>query len=53
MTDLAKENGGTLTEWNPMRAMREMLRWDPLGETAPMFGISTARSPEVRFMFNG
>ena len=37
MSEIAKKNGGALTEWNPMRAMREMLRWDPFREMAPMF----------------
>jgi HSP20 family protein len=31
-----KKNGGALTEWNPLRAMREMLRWDPFREMAPI-----------------
>lgn len=37
MTEIAKKNGGTMIEWNPLRAMREMLRWDPFREMAPMF----------------
>jgi HSP20 family protein len=37
MSEIAKKNGGALTEWNPMRAMREMLRWDPFREMAPLF----------------
>jgi HSP20 family protein len=37
MTDIVKKNGGQLTEWNPFRAMREMLRWDPFREMTPMF----------------
>lgn len=37
MADIVKKNGGQLTEWNPMRAMREMLRWDPFREMAPAF----------------
>jgi HSP20 family protein len=37
MTEIAKKNGGALPEWNPLRAMREMLRWDPFREMAPMF----------------
>ena len=37
MSEIVKKNGGTLTEWNPLRAMREMLRWDPFREMAPMF----------------
>ncbi len=35
MADIVKKNGGELTEWNPLRAMREMLRWDPFREMAP------------------
>jgi HSP20 family protein len=37
MSDIVKKNGGNVTEWNPFRAMREMLRWDPFREMAPMF----------------
>jgi HSP20 family protein len=37
MTDIVKKNGGQATEWNPLRAMREMLQWDPFREMAPMF----------------
>lgn len=40
MSEIAKKNGGSLTEWNPLRAMREMLRWDPFREMAPMFPTS-------------
>jgi HSP20 family protein len=36
MAEIVKKNGGQLTEWNPMRAMREMLRWDPFREVAPL-----------------
>jgi HSP20 family protein len=35
MTDIVKKNGGQFTEWDPFRAMREMLRWDPFREMAP------------------
>ena len=37
MTDIAKKNGGQMTEWNPLRAMRDLLRWDPFREMTPMF----------------
>lgn len=37
MAALAKKNGGALTELNPLRGMRELLRWDPFREMAPMF----------------
>lgn len=36
MADIAKKNGGQITEYDPFRAMREMLRWDPFREMAPM-----------------
>lgn len=36
MSEIVKKNGGAVTEWNPFRAMREMLRWDPFREMAPM-----------------
>ena len=37
MADIVKKNGGQMTQWDPMRAMREMLRWDPFREMAPAF----------------
>lgn len=43
MADIMKKNGGTLTEWNPLRAMREMLRWDPFREMAPMLATGFER----------
>ena len=40
MADIVKKNGGTqqqqIAEWNPMRVMRELMRWDPFREMAPM-----------------
>jgi HSP20 family protein len=39
MTDLVKKNGGQLTEWSPMRAMRDLLRWDPFREMAPFAAL--------------
>lgn len=35
MTDIVKKTGGQVGEWEPMRVMREMLRWDPFREMAP------------------
>jgi HSP20 family protein len=35
MTDIVKKNGGQVTEWEPLRAMRDLLRWDPFREMAP------------------
>jgi HSP20 family protein len=43
MTDIAKKNGGAMTEWNPLRTMREMLRWDPFREMAPVFSTHFER----------
>lgn len=37
MAELVKKNGGQITEWDPFRAMREMLRWDPFREMVPSF----------------
>lgn len=37
MTDIVKKNGGQMTEWDPLRAMRDFLRWDPFREMAPTF----------------
>lgn len=37
MSEITKKNGGAVAEWNPMRAMQEMLRWDPFREMLPMF----------------
>jgi len=39
MSDIVKRNGGQMTEWEPLRAMREMLRWDPFREMAPTFPV--------------
>lgn len=36
MAEIVKKNGGQLTEWNPVRMMREMLRWDPFREMTPL-----------------
>ncbi len=38
MNELIKKNGGALAipEWDPLRTMRELLRWDPFREMAPM-----------------
>ena len=41
MSDIVKKNGGTqqtqaMTEWSPARMMRDLLRWDPFREMAPM-----------------
>ncbi len=40
MAEIVKKNGGQqqqqqITEWNPMRMMRDLLRWDPFREMAP------------------
>ena len=37
MSELIKKNGGTVADWDPIRTMREMLRWDPFREMAPLF----------------
>jgi HSP20 family protein len=37
MTEIVKKNGGQMTQWDPMRAMRDFLRWDPFREMAPAF----------------
>lgn len=36
MADLIKKNGNVAVDFDPFRAMREMLRWDPFREMAPM-----------------
>jgi HSP20 family protein len=36
MADIVKKTSGqSLTEWNPLQAMRDLLRWDPFREMAP------------------
>jgi HSP20 family protein len=36
MTEIVKKNGAERpTEWNPLRLMRDWLRWDPFREMAP------------------
>ena len=39
MSDIVKKNGGAMSQFDPMRAMREMLRWDPFREMAPFAGF--------------
>jgi HSP20 family protein len=39
MTDIVKRNGNAMTEWSPMRAMRDLLRWDPFREMAPFASL--------------
>jgi HSP20 family protein len=41
MADIVKKNGGQVTESNPMRLMREMLRWDPFREMAPLLPFAS------------
>ena len=36
MADIVKKNGGATTEWDPTRAMRELMQWDPFREMAPI-----------------
>lgn len=38
MTDIIRKNGGELGEWNPVRVMRDLMRWDPFREMAPLLG---------------
>lgn len=42
MADIVKKNGGQMTERDPMRSMRNFLRWDPFREMAPIFSESPA-----------
>jgi HSP20 family protein len=35
MANIVKKNGEQATEWNPLRAMRELMQWDPFREMAP------------------
>jgi HSP20 family protein len=37
MANIEKKNGGPMTEWDPMRAMRELMRWDPFRQMMPSF----------------
>jgi HSP20 family protein len=37
MSEIVKKNGGQLAEWDAFRAMRDLLRWDPFREMAPVF----------------
>jgi HSP20 family protein len=37
MANIEKKNGGQMTEWDPMRAMRELMRWDPFRQMMPSF----------------
>src|SRR5689334_1698180 len=35
MTDIVKRNEYGMSEWDPFRLMREMMRWDPLRGMMP------------------
>lgn len=35
MAEIVKKNGGQLAKWDPIRAMRDMLGWDPFREMTP------------------
>ena len=38
MTDIVKNNGGQQpTQWDPLRGLRDLLRWDPFRQMAPAF----------------
>lgn len=40
-------------EWDPFRMMRELLRWDPFSEMAPMWGERAAFSPSFEVKETG
>ena len=41
MADIIKKNGGQQAmEFNPFRAMRELMQWDPFREMAPIKGFA-------------
>lgn len=42
MADIVKKSGSQAAEWDPFRAMREMMRWDPFREMAPLFSYERA-----------
>lgn len=54
MTDIVKKQGGQTIEWDPMRAMRELMRWDPFREMmpSPAFPAFAAFPVEGRASFN-
>ncbi len=41
-----QQNVPTPVEWEPFRAMRDLLRWDPFRELAPFRAPETAFSPD-------
>lgn len=48
MADIVKKNGGQMTEWDPMRAMRDFLRRDLFREMAPAFsGAPAGFNPNI------
>ena len=44
MSEIIRKPEATMAEWDPMRMMREMLRWDPFSEMAPMVAMPTPAS---------
>ena len=41
MSEIIRKPEANVAEWDPMRMMREMLRWDPFSEMAPLVGVPT------------
>jgi HSP20 family protein len=37
MSNIIKKNENTMAEWNPLRSMRDLLRWDPFREMSPLW----------------
>lgn len=52
MADIVKKNGGAMTEWEPLRLMREMLRWDPFRQMAPAVSGELTFSPSFEVTEN-
>ena len=45
MSNLVKKNPAFTAEWDPFRAMRDLLRWDPFREMAPAFPTAPTWEP--------
>jgi len=40
MSDIVKKTSGSIAQWDPIRAMRDFLRWDPFREMTPLAALS-------------
>jgi HSP20 family protein len=47
MSNIIKKNDRGMSEWNPLRSMREFFGWDPFREMAPLLSRFESMQPDV------